>query len=247
MRLTVVGCGDAFGSGGRLQTCYLVEAAGTRFLIDCGATVTIGLSRLRLDPNAIPTIFVSHLHGDHFAGLMWWLVHAQHVAKRTVPLTVVGPPGIEARVHAAAEALFPGSMGVKRRYQLGFTEIGGERRCEVGPVAVTPFEVSHPSGAPSHALRFEAEGKVLGFTGDTEWTESLVPAGRGADLYIMECYQFEGEPRYHMSWTTIRPHLDRIAPRRVMLTHMAEGMLARRGEVADPRVVLAEDGLVLEV
>jgi ribonuclease BN (tRNA processing enzyme) len=250
MRLTVVGCGDAFGSGGRLQTCYHVEVPGTpgtRFLIDCGATAIIGLNRLDLDPNSIPTIFISHLHGDHYAGLVWWLVHARHVAKRTVPLTVAGPPGIEARLNAAAEALFPGSMGVKRRYELAFRELRAEQRCEIGPVAVTPFEVSHPSGAPSYALRVEAEGKVLSFTGDSEWVESLVPAGRGADLYIMECYQFEAEPRYHMSWSTISPHLDRIGAKRVLLTHMAEGMLARRGEVADRRVVLAEDGLVVEI
>jgi ribonuclease BN (tRNA processing enzyme) len=247
MRLTVVGCGDAFGSGGRLQTCYLVEAAGTRFLIDCGASALIGCSRLGLDPNAVPTIFISHLHGDHYAGLVWWLLHARHVAKRTVPLTVVGPAGVEARVKAAAEALFPGSTKVPLRHDLTFLELAPEVRRDVGPVGVTPFEVSHPSGAPSYALRFEAEGKVLSFTGDSEWVESLVPAGQGADLYIMECSQFEGAPRYHLSWTAIRSHLDRIAPRRVMLTHMAEGMLARRGEVSDPRAVLAEDGLVLDL
>src|SRR5262245_37954969 len=247
MRLTVVGCGDAFGSGGRLQSSYLVDAAGTRFLIDCGASTLIGFNRLQLDPNSVPTIFISHLHGDHYAGLVWWLVHAKHVAKRTVPLTIVGPAGIEARLKAAAEALFPGSLTVALRDELAFHELAREEGLAVGPVAVTPYEVSHPSGAPSYALRFEAQGKVLSFTGDSEWVESLVPAGRGADLYIMECYQFEAEPRYHMSWSTIRPHLDRIGARRVLLTHMAEGMLARRGHVADPRVVFAEDGLVLEI
>ncbi len=246
MRLTVVGCGDAFGSGGRLQTCYLVEAAGTRFLIDCGASALIGINRLGLDPNAVPTILISHLHGDHFAGLVWWLIHARHVGKRTAPLTIVGPPGIETRLRAAAEALFPGSFQVALRHELNFVELTREQRRTVGPVAVTPFEVSHPSGAPSYALRFEAEGKVLSFTGDSEWVESLVAAGRGADLYIMECYQLEGEPRYHMSWRTIQSHLDRIGAKRVLLTHMAAGMLARRAEVADPRVVLAEDGLVLD-
>lgn len=247
MRLTIIGCGDAFGAGGRLQTCYLVEAAGTRFLIDCGASALIGFNRLKLDPNTVPVIFISHLHGDHYAGLVWWLLHARHVGKRTGPLTVVGPPGIEARLRAAAEALFPGSLHAKPRHELHFLELAPERRVSVGPVAVTAFEVSHPSGAPSLALRFEAEGKVLSFTGDSEWVENLVPAGHDADLYLMECYQFEGEPRYHMSWSTIRPHLDRIGAKRVLLTHMAKGMLARSGEVADPRVFLAEDGLVVEV
>jgi phosphoribosyl 1,2-cyclic phosphodiesterase len=63
----------------------------------------------------------------------------------------------------------------------------------------------------------------------------------------MECYQFDGVPRFHMSWDRIGRELDRIGARRVMLTHMADGMLARRGDVHDPRCVPAEDGLVLEV
>jgi ribonuclease BN (tRNA processing enzyme) len=247
MKLTVVGCGDAFGSGGRLQTCYHVETGRTRFLIDCGATALIGLSRLGLDPNAIGTILITHLHGDHFAGLVWWLIHAQHVAKRTQPLTVVGPVGVRARFETAAEALFPGSTAVARRYDLKFKEWTVEKPMDVGFARVTPFEVVHPCGAPPYALRLELEGKVLSFTGDSEWTESLVPAGLDADLYIMECFQFDGAPRFHTSWQTIARNLDRIAAKRVMLTHMAEPMLARRQEVRDPRIVLAEDGLVLEV
>jgi ribonuclease BN (tRNA processing enzyme) len=247
MKLTVVGCGDAFGSGGRLQTSYLAEVSGARFLIDCGATILIGLNRLGIDPNSIETIFISHLHGDHYAGLVWWLVHAQHVGKRTAPLTVVGPPGIEARFQAAAEALFPGSSRVPRRFDLRFQEMAREQPLDAGPVRVTAYEVEHPSGAPSYALRFEIAGQVLAFTGDTQWTESLVPTGQAADLYIMECYMFEGAPRYHMSWSKIATELDRIGAKRVMLTHMGKPMLARRGEVSDQRVVMAEDGLVLDV
>jgi ribonuclease BN (tRNA processing enzyme) len=247
MKLTVVGCGDAFGSGGRLQTCYHVESGATRFLIDCGATALIGLNRLRIDPNTIETIFISHLHGDHYSGLVWWLIHAQHVAKRTTPLTVVGPAGVEARFMTAAEALFPGSTRVERRFELRFLELAREQAMEVAGVRVTPFEVSHPSGAPPYALRFEVGGKVLAFSGDTEWVDSLTKAGRGADLFIMECYQFDGVPRSHMSWSRIATELDRIAAKRVMLTHMATGMLARQSEVRDPRCLLADDGLVLEV
>ncbi len=247
MRLTVVGCGDAFGSGGRMQTCYLVQAPATSFLIDCGATAVIGCNRLGIEPSSIPTIFISHLHGDHFAGLVWWLLYAQHVGKRTRPLTVIGPRGIEARFIAAAEALFPGSTGVPRRYELVFREFIEGAALDEGAVRVTPFEVKHFSGAPPFALRFEVDGRVLSFTGDTEWVENLVPAGKDADLYIMECYHFDGAPRFHMAWKTIEANLDRIGAKRVMLTHMANQMLERRREVTDARVVLAEDGLSLEI
>ena len=247
MKLTVVGCGDAFGSGGRLQTGYQVDWSGGHFLIDCGATVLIGLNRLDIDPNTIETIFISHLHGDHFAGLVWWLIHAQHVGKRTAPLTIIGPPGIAERFVSATEALFPGSSRLPRRYELKFVELVHEAPLAVGGLQVTAFEVSHPSGAPSHALRFELEGKVLAFSGDTEWVEKLVPAGQRADLYIMECYYFDGAPRFHMSWSRIAAELDRIGAKRIMLTHMGEEMLARSRNITDPRVLLAEDGLSIEL
>jgi ribonuclease BN (tRNA processing enzyme) len=247
MRLTVVGCGDAFGSGGRLQTCYHVDADGHPFLIDCGATAIIGLNRLGLDPNAIGTIFISHLHGDHFAGLVWWLLHGQHVGRRTAPLTVTGPVGIKGRFAAAAEALFPRSTQVASRFPMTFLEYSNEMPLEVGPVRVTPFEVSHPSGAPPYALRFETAGRTLSFSGDSEWVDALVPAGRDADLFIVECYAFDGDVRYHMSWRTIEQKLPQIGAKRVLLTHMNASMLAGRHAVATPGVMCAEDGLVIDI
>lgn len=246
-KLTIVGCGDAFGSGGRLQTGYHVDLGHHRFLIDCGATSLIGLDKLRLDPNAISTIFISHLHGDHYSGLVWWMMHAVYVAKRTVPLTVIGPPGVEARVLQTAELMFPGSTKIERRYPLIFRECRAGEPLTEGPVTVTAWEVSHPSGAPSHALRFEMGGKVLAFSGDTEWVEALIPVSAGADLFITECYAFDGPVRYHTSWQILQPNLPRITAKRILITHMNSSMLARLNEIGGPNILLAEDGLVVEI
>ena len=87
MKIQFLGCGDAFGSGGRLNTCFLVDAADTRFLIDCGATSLVGMNRCGVDPNSIDMILLSHLHGDHFGGVMFMLVHAHSAAKRDRPLS----------------------------------------------------------------------------------------------------------------------------------------------------------------
>jgi len=69
MRLTVVGCGDAFGSGGRGNACFLVESGTVTLALDFGATALVGLRRLGLDPNRLDAVVLSHLHGDHFGGL----------------------------------------------------------------------------------------------------------------------------------------------------------------------------------
>ncbi len=247
MRLTVAGCGDAFGSGGRLQTCFHAAAGGEEILIDCGATSVLGCARLGLDTNRVGAIFISHLHGDHYAGLVWLLLHAAHVTRRERPLTVAGPAGIEARFNTAAEALFPGALSAPRAFDLRFVEYREREPLAIGGAAVTPFEVSHPAGAPSYALRFAFGGKTLGFSGDTAWVETLVAVAAGADLFITECHGYDRRVPHHMTWGDIERNLDRLTARRVLLTHMSENMLANRAKVAHPRVTLAEDGLVLDV
>ena len=247
MKLSVVGCGDAFGSGGRLQTCFHVETSETRFLIDCGATTLLGMDRLGLDPNRVDTILISHLHGDHFAGLVWWLVHAMYIGRRSAPLTVIGPAGIEDRFFTATEALFPGATNVVRRFDLEFREFAAGEQMTAKGLALTPFEVSHPSGSLSAALRIETDGRIVSFSGDTKWVETLIPCAAGADLFITECYAYERAVPYHIDWATLSANLERISARRILVTHMSHDMLANRHRVREPRVTLADDGMVLEV
>jgi ribonuclease BN (tRNA processing enzyme) len=247
MKLTVVGCSDAFGSGGRLQTCFHVATRNGAFLIDCGATSLTGIFKQDIDPNSISTIFITHLHGDHFGGLAWFLIHALHVAQRTAPLTLVGPSGLEERFHTVAEALFPGSTKGERRFELKFRSYRDFEPLEEGGVKVTPFVVSHPSGATPYALRFEGDGKVLTFSGDTEWVDTLVPAARGADLFICECFGFEPGGRYHLNWRTIEEHLPEIGAKKVLLTHLGPEALANNDMMRHATVSIAEDGLQLDV
>src|SRR5207302_8674683 len=93
-----LGCGDAFGSGGRFQTCFLVRSDTARFLIDCGASSLIAMNRFGVDPAEIDLILLSHLHGDHYGGLPFFLLDAQILRRRTRPLVIAGPPGLRKRL-----------------------------------------------------------------------------------------------------------------------------------------------------
>jgi ribonuclease BN (tRNA processing enzyme) len=247
MKLTIIGSSDAFGSGGRLQTCFHVAHDRGEFLIDCGATSLTGLWRQGIDPNRISTIFISHLHGDHFAGLVWWLIHANHVSDRTAPLTIVGPEGIEARFTTVAEALFPGSTATPRRFDLTFLAHAERTERLIDGVSVTPFQVSHPSGAPPYALRFAVDGKILAFSGDTEWVDALLPAARGADLFICECTGFAKSTAFHLNWRELEPRIDAFGAKRVLLTHLGPDTLANAATIRHPLVMVSQDGLQLEI
>ena len=240
MQVTFVGSGDAFGSGGRFNTCIMVESAAARVLVDCGASSLVAMRRLDIDPNSIDGVVISHLHGDHFGGLPFFLLDAQLVSRRTRALRLIGPPGFGERLFAAREIFFPRSSVVQPTYDLQIEEILPGEQVMLRDIAVSGFEVDHFCAAPPLALRLEAGGRSLCYTGDTQWTDRLIEAAKNVDLLIAEAYFFDKKIKWHLDYATLAQNLDRIGARRVVLTHMSADMLARRNEVAE--CDLASDG-----
>lgn len=244
MRLQFLGSGDAFGSGGRFNTCFhLTRAAHGHVLIDCGASSMVAIRKWNVDPNAISTVLVSHLHGDHFGGLPFFLLDAQLVSRRTAPLMLAGPPGFAERLAIIREAMFAGSTQVAPKFALEIRELELHERVDVGGLHVTPYLMKHYSGAPSYALRIETEGKVLTYSGDTEWVDELISAGADADLFICEAYFFDKVMKYHIDYTTLTKHLPDIGAKRTIVTHMSAELLGRQGEIA---CEAAHDGLIVD-
>jgi len=164
--LRFVGSGDAFGSGGRLQTCMHLSGGDGAVLIDCGTSSLIGMKRDRVDPGEVDAVLVSHLHVDHFGGVPFLILDAQF-SRRTRPLLIAGPPGVRDRVEAVMELFFPGSLAVQRKFSVEFVELEPRALTRVGPTSVTAFPVVHPSGAPPHALRVEYGDRIIAYSGDT--------------------------------------------------------------------------------
>lgn len=241
MRVRFLGSGDAFGSGGRLQTCILLESGDVRCLVDCGASSLIALKRAAIDPNDIDTILVTHLHGDHFGGIPFFVLDAQF-SRRSRRLLVAGPPGLTERLNRAMELLFPGSAGAPRKFATEVVELADGIPATLGALRVTPHEVVHACGAPPYALRIELDGRVIAYTGDTEWTDRLIPAAAGADLLIAEAYFYDKAVRFHLDYTTLARRRAELGAKRLIVTHMGADMLAR---VAALPVEAAHDGLEL--
>jgi ribonuclease BN (tRNA processing enzyme) len=102
----------------------------------------------------------------------------------------------------------------------------------------------HACGAPPYALRIEYGGKVIAYSGDTEWSENLIDAVRETDLFVCEAYFFDKRIKYHLDYRTLLDQRERLGCRRLVLTHMSEDMLRR---VRDLEVEYAEDGRIIEL
>lgn len=193
----------------------------------------ISMRRFNVDPNQIAGIVLSHLHGDHFGGLPFFVLDAQLVSRRTAPLIVAGPPGLQERLNALMEACFPGSTRAQRKFAIEIIEMDLRAQTTIGSLklSVTPTPVRHPSGSPSTALRIECDQLTIAYTGDTEWVDDLIDVGRAADILIAEAYTFEKRIPYHLDFQSFRRNAEKIGAKRTILTHMSPDMLGQSDEL----------------
>ena len=94
MQLTILGCNAATPRKNAQTTAQLLEINGQMVLIDCGEGTQIQLRKLGIKFARIQHIFISHLHGDHFYGLIG-LISTFRLLGRTADLHVYGPKGIK--------------------------------------------------------------------------------------------------------------------------------------------------------
>jgi ribonuclease BN (tRNA processing enzyme) len=247
MRITVIGCGDAFGSGGRFNTCFLVETLNKKLLLDCGASSLVAMKAQNIDHASIDGVLLSHLHGDHFGGLPFMLLDAQFLTRRDKPLAICGPPGTRERLNQACEVFFPRSSQTKWRFPLDVSEITPDVPDQFLGLSIATTEVIHFSGAPSTAVRISDGRKTLTYSGDTQWTDALLKIAKDADLFICECYDHARDLTGHMSWSTLQSNRALLQARKIMLTHMNPSMLAKIEEARAAGALVAEDGLVVDV
>lgn len=242
--LRFIGTGDAFGSGGRLQTCFCVESAGASFLIDCGASSMPGLRAQGVDPDRLDAVVLTHFHGDHCAGVPFLLTHALVVSRRTRPLVIAGPQGTEAHILALWEMLFPGMASRPRPFDLRFVEVTHRCPVEFAGILLTAWPAVHAPATRPMIVRCTHVGRTITYTGDTGWTDDLIDAADGADILIAECYLDGTRNDSHLGLPDLQRLRARVRCRRIVLTHASDEVLQRsrlRGEC------LAHDGLMLGV
>lgn len=227
MHLTILGSGDAFASGGRYNTCLRLAAGAEAMLIDCGATSMHALVRGQVERNAISTLLFTHFHGDHFAGLPFFLLDGRFVSHRRLPLRIIGPKGVTERTRQMLDATFPGFWEAPAAFPVTFEEIVPGSGVSIGGIAVEAFPAVHDERAgPCLSFRFAREGKTFAFSGDTAWNDALIDLARGADVFLCECYTERRKLANHLDWATIEARRGDLAARRLILTHMGPEMLA---------------------
>src|SRR5579871_454792 len=244
VRLTVLGSGDAFGSGGRLPSAYLVEAPSATFLVDCGPSVLSALKRAGRAPGAVDFVLLSHLHGDHFAGVPFLFMEYCWESPRRRPLAIYGPADTAARVQQLFEALYERSARKPLPFALEYVSVADGAARTAGAVRIVPIAVPHAAELACYAYRIEVDGRSILYSGDTASLEPLVLYARSADLFLCECTRYATRVDIHVAYPDIAARARALGCRRLVLSHLGSEPLGRRAEIT---LECAEDGMTIEL
>jgi ribonuclease Z len=136
--LTILGNNSAIPAFGRSPTAQVLQLQEESFLIDCGEGTQMQMARYKIRRSKITNIFISHLHGDHYFGLIG-LVTSMSLMGRTQALHIYGPAPLEEIIYVQLRA-----AGTQICYPLYFHAITGAGEIMVGnKVKVLAFPVQH--------------------------------------------------------------------------------------------------------
>ena len=119
--LTILGSNSALPAVGRNPSSQVLQYDSTAYLIDCGEGTQVQLHRYKIRRGRIKNIFISHLHGDHYYGLIG-LITSYSLYKREDALNIYGPAGIEKIVNLQLEL-----SGARLGFPLNFIHVDGNR------------------------------------------------------------------------------------------------------------------------
>ncbi|HVM26748.1 MAG TPA: MBL fold metallo-hydrolase [Mycobacteriales bacterium] len=228
MDLTVLGCAGTFPGPTSACSGYLVEHDGFRLVVDLGAGALGALQR-HIDLLDVDAVYISHLHADHCIDLVAYSYARRYHPDGVPPrLPVYGPAGTAQRICNAFEE--PPTQGLLDVYDFREVPVG---RQSIGPFEVSTVRANHP--IECHAMRIEAAGRSLTYSGDTGACADLVELARGTDLFLCEASWADAEtnpPGVHLSGREAGEHAQQAGVDRLLLTHLVAW--------ADPDEVLAE-------
>lgn len=236
MRLTLLGTGTPNAEPDRMGSALAISHGEDVVLIDAGPGVVRRALQAGFAARQLDTVFLTHLHSDHTAGLAdLWLTPP--VLGRNSELRVFGPAGVAALgdgLWTAYQAdLRERSDGLEPTAVDGFgmdsTEMEPGDAAQIGEIEVTCFSSAH-GRLPAYGYRVETADGTVVVSGDTAPYDGIEENYAGAAILVHEVYSDEGlrtRPakwrRYHEAVHTSASELGEIAaqvrPRLLVLTH----------------------------
>ncbi len=243
MKITFIGSGDACATGGKNQTCFLIEDTSKTFLVDCGPASLAALRKNGFNTEKIDFVINTHMHGDHFGGIPYLLMDMDINCQRKRAFKIFGPENIGIRVPELMNVLYPGYL--IKNYQVSFHNLKADSLEQVEGYNVQTFLMEHKAYSDCLGYRISNNNFSFAYTGDTAWTEKIFDLAKDTDVFICECSLYEKNLNLkHIAYKELIANIDKIKTQRLILTHLSQDMFDNLSEV---NLEIAYDNLEVNI
>lgn len=216
MKLTILGSGTCIPHNQRGSSGYLVETSKSKILLDCGAGTTWKLEKIGVNYLEIDHIFFSHLHPDHTGDLVPFLFATKYSRNKTreKPLFIWGGKGFVKFFDALKKAY--GTWIVPEHLVLDEIRGGSETFQDFKIVST---KVPHMEN--SLAYKITSDKKSIVYSGDTDYSESLINLAAKCNLLIIECALANDNLKMkgHLTPNEVIKTINEANPKKVVVTH----------------------------
>tara|TARA_Y100000992_G_C21252357_1_gene486560 strand:- start:354 stop:1388 length:1035 start_codon:yes stop_codon:yes gene_type:complete len=194
--LSVAVCGSRapLPSPNRAETCLLVQAGTSKFIIDSGEGSAANLQRWGIDYTDLEAVILSHLHSDHISD-MPAIQFQSWLGGRKEHLPVLGPIGTASTIEgfrlayeldASYRSEHHGSILPIEAYGYDVVEFDGDSALifENKDTKITAFRVDHSPIDPSYAFKVEYKDRSMVISGDTVALDVMVEYSKGVDVLL---------------------------------------------------------------
>ncbi len=218
MELTILGSGTAALQAHRGPSGYLLNVGNETSLLDGGTGALLKALQTGASYKEIDNLFYTHLHPDHTIDLIPFLFATKNTPgfRRTKKLRIFGPKGFTRFYDKLLEVYGRGMVEVD--YDIVISELT-ETREQLHSFNVRTERMVHQENAIGY--RFEADGKALVYSGDTDVCDGIIRLAEHADLLVLEC-SFDDDDKVagHLTPTEAGRIAAEAGVRRLILTHL---------------------------
>jgi ribonuclease BN (tRNA processing enzyme) len=190
MKLTVLGnCGTQTLEHD--TTSFVVSCSDKHILIDCGPSVVKQLLKVGIAPQDISAIILTHCHGDHTAGYPY-LLFMVNIARMTgknlcdIKIPIIALPSLLNIADQLVNLQYPVEQLSERLVEKYPLQNNGNDTIKIDMFSIKTFPVSHT--VPSIGVVIECEGKIIAYSGDTQYSEIVEMNARGSTLLVHDAF-----------------------------------------------------------
>ena len=206
------------------------------------------LKQLNNDVSKIKAVLITHLHGDHFADLPFFMFDRFFYKPKT-QVKIYCPNGTEEKIRLLFDILFPGDYEkVNNEANVKFIEFEELVKEEIlKDVFVTSKFVEHGECKPAYGFVVSKYGKSIGFSGDSKLCDAIEEIVQESEISVLDMSFAEHGLSAHMGIDDIEMLCNKYTNKKIISTHMHDYTREQAKLKNIKNLIIPDDGDIIEI